>query len=153
MRRHQDQSPYAMILHTARVVRGDRRAVTVAEQDAAAESDCVEQLRQHVRRLALHVVERAWQRDRRRLAIARARVDEHAGAGFLGELLREIAPGCDRTESLVQHHDGRRRIRPRADHAVFERCGADREVAGVGEGHEPSLRSFWGAPQARARNP
>ena len=71
-------------------------------------------------------VERPRQRCRARIAVAGARIDEHAGAGRRGKLLRECAPQADAAEPLVQHHDGRRRIGPRPDHAVFEPHAAAR---------------------------
>jgi hypothetical protein len=139
VRRDQNEPAHAMILHAAGVPRRNGRAVAVAEQDAALEADRVEQLRQHVGRLALHVVELARQLDGRRASVAGARIDEHAGAGFLREPRGEIAPCGHRAEPLVQHHDGRRRVRARPDHAVLERCAADRELALVRERAHSSL--------------
>ena len=93
----------------------------------------VEQLWQHLERLDMHVIERARQRDRRRGAIARARIDEHAGRGRGLQPVRKIAPQPDTAEALVQHDDGRRLIRRGTDHAVFEIGRADGEEAGGGE--------------------
>ncbi len=100
------------------------------EQEAAAKADPVEQFRQHLERFDMHVVERPRQFCRRRGAVARARIDEHAGAGRGLQPVRKIAPQPGRAETLVQHDDGRRVRGRRADHAVFKLGGADGEEAG-----------------------
>ncbi len=61
----------AMILMGAGIDRRDRGAVGMAEQQAAAKADRVEQFRQHVERLDMHVVERARQLHRRRMRRSR----------------------------------------------------------------------------------
>ena len=104
------------------------------EQQPAAKADCVEQFWQHVERLDVHVVERARQFHRRRGAVAGARIDEHAGAGRGLQFFGKVAPQAGGAEAFVQHHDGRRLLGRRADHAVFEIGGADGEEAGGGEG-------------------
>ena len=87
-----DEAAYAMILMRAGIDRRDRGAVGMAEQQTAAKADRVEQFRQHVERLALHVVERARQFHRRRMAIAGARIGEHAGAGRGLKFFGKVAP-------------------------------------------------------------
>jgi len=95
----------------------------------------LEQLRQHVERLDLHIVERARQLDRARCTITGARIDEHAGAGRALQLLGEVAPQRGRTQSLMQHDDGRRLVGRWADHAVFELGHADAQKACGRKGH------------------
>ena len=97
---------------------------------AAAETDLIEQLWQHIERLDVHVVERARQLRRRRRAITAARIGEDAGAGGGLQLVRKIAPQAGGAEAFVQHHDGRRVLGRGTDHAVFEIGGADGEEAG-----------------------
>jgi hypothetical protein len=99
----------------------------MAEQKPAAKADFVEQFRQHLAGLDMHVIERTWQRCWRRGAIAGARIDEHAGRGGGLQLFRKIAPSSS-TAAFMQHHDNRR-VGRRADHAVFEMRGADGEEA------------------------
>ena len=55
MRRDQHQSADAMILMRAGINRRDRSAVAVAEQKPALETDGVEQKRQRLARLVMHV--------------------------------------------------------------------------------------------------
>ena len=101
----------------------------MAEQKAAAKADLVEQFRQHVERLDMHVVERARQFRRRRMAVTGARIGEHAGAGRGLKFFGKVAPQSGRSEAFMQHHDDRRILGRRADHAVFEMGGADGEEA------------------------
>ena len=101
----------------------------MSEQQAAAKADRIEQFRQHVERLDVHVVERARQFYRRRGAIAGARIGEYAGAGRGLQFFRKVAPQPGGAEAFVQHHDGRRLLGRWADHAVFEIGGADGEEA------------------------
>ena len=91
MRRDQDEPAHAMILHAAGIDRRDRRAVAVAEQEAAAKADGVEHARQHLAGFLVHEFGRARHRARRRAAVTGARIDEHAGAGRRGELRRETS--------------------------------------------------------------
>ena len=123
------------------------------EQQAAAKADLVEQLRQHVERLDMHVVERPRQFHRRRCAIAGARIGEHASAGRGLKLFRKVAPQPGRAEALMQHHDGRRALGRRADHAVFEMGGADGEEAGGGKGGHVVCPSYSVIPDGSRSEP
>ncbi len=100
------------------------------DEKAAAKADLVEQFWQNFQCLDMHVVERARQFCRRRGAIARARMDEHAGAGHGLEFFGKIAPQPGRSQAFVQHDNGRRVSGRGPDHAVFEIGGADGEEAG-----------------------
>jgi hypothetical protein len=97
----------------------------------------------------MHVVERARQRDLRRSAIARARIDEHAGPGRGLKFFRKLSPQPDRAEALMQQDNGRRIIGRGTDHAVFEIGGADGEEAGGGEG---GVHFFLPAPNTFIRH-
>ena len=90
------------------------------DQQAAPEADRLEQARQCLPRLVMHVAQGPRQRDRARLAVAGARIDEHAGAGRRRELVGKIAPHSDAAETLVQQHERRRLVGARPDHAVFQ---------------------------------
>src|SRR5580692_719808 len=92
MRRDQHDTTDAVIASTAGIDRSDRGAVGMAEQHAALKADGVEQRRQHVERLAAHIVERSRQRDWRRGAVAGARIDEYAHSGGRLQGLRKISP-------------------------------------------------------------
>ena len=138
-----------MILRAAGVNRGDRCAVAVAEQEPALKADGVEHMRQHAR-LVVHEAHGARQQAGARAAIAGARIDKHADACRGGELRWKIAPQPDAAEPFVQHHDGRRFVRPRADHAVFEPRRADVEEACVGKPHGYSLVSSHGATMRKS---
>src|SRR5450631_3958120 len=81
MRRDQREAADAVILMAAGVDRRDGSAVAVAYQQPALEADLIEQARQHVARLVVHVSQWARQRHRARFAIAGARIDEYPGAG------------------------------------------------------------------------
>ena len=63
MRRDQHEAAHAEILARTGVDRGDRGAVAVAEKEAAAEADRIEQPRQHIAGLVVHEVEWARQRN------------------------------------------------------------------------------------------
>ncbi len=65
MRRDQHQPAHAMILHAAGIDGRNRCAVGMAEQEAAPESDGVENFWQNIQRLDVHEVQRARQLDRR----------------------------------------------------------------------------------------
>ena len=134
MRRDQRQPAHAMILIAAGIDRRDRGAVGMAEQDAAAEADRVEQLRQHIERLDMHVVERA-----RQLAPASTRHSPRANRRTRRRRSRPAAfresrptapteprPSCSMTMVGAASGCG-------TDHAVFEIGGADAEEAGGGE--------------------
>ena len=54
-----------------RIDRGDRCAIGMPDQQAAAKADRVEKFRQYVERLDVHVIDRTRQRRRRRGAVAR----------------------------------------------------------------------------------
>ena len=136
MRRDQRQPADAMILMTAGIDRGNRGAVAVADQQPALEADGIEQGRQRFARLVVHVSERARQRDRARLAVAGARIDENATPRRVAKPVGKIAPQADAAEPLVQQNQRRRLVRPRPDHAVFQALRAEREEAGIREGHD-----------------
>src|SRR4051812_619689 len=151
MRRDQHEAVQAMILMRAGIDRRDRGAVGMAEQQAAPEADRVEDLRQHVQGLALHVVERARQRDRARLAIACTRIGKDAGGGCLLQLFREVTPEADGAEAFVQHDDGGCIGGLRRQPFVFEAGVADAEEAGGSESHffvRPSPSSCPGLTRA-----
>ena len=104
MRRDQHEAAHAVILHAARIDRRDRGAVAVAEQKAALKTDRVEHARQHIAGFLVHEARRARQLARARLAVAGARIDEHAGAGRRRDLVRksphsptEPRPSCSIT--------------------------------------------------------
>ena len=101
----------------------------MTNQQAAAEADRVQQLRQDVERFAVHVVERARQLDWRGRAIAGARIEKYAGAGRGLQFFGKVAPQRGGAEAFMQHDDGRRLLRCRTDHAVFEVGFADAEEA------------------------
>jgi hypothetical protein len=109
-----------VVLDAAGINRGDRRAIAVADEKSTAEAYRVEHARKHVQRLLVHERQRARQACRRGVAVAGARVGKNAGAGCCRQLLREGAPTGDAAEALVQQNKGRRDIRTRTDHAVFE---------------------------------
>ena len=134
MRGDQRKALHAVILMRTRIDRRDRGAIGMAEQQAAAKADLVEQFWQYVERLDMHVVERPRQFHRRRIAVACARIDEHAGAGRGLKSFGKVAPQSGRSEAFMQHHNGRRALGRRADHAVFEMRGADGEEARGGKG-------------------
>ena len=92
MRRDQHQAAHAMVLHAAGIDRRNRRAVAVAEQQAALEADGGEHARQHFDRLFLHERGRAGHGAGRRPAIAGARINEHAGASRRRQSDRETIP-------------------------------------------------------------
>jgi len=71
----------AMILMAAGIDRRDRSAVGMPEQQPAAKADRIEQLRQHIERLGVHVIDGTRQFHRRRGAVARAGIKENSGAG------------------------------------------------------------------------
>ena len=77
----------------------------MADEQAALEADPVEQFRQHLAGLALHVIERPRQRHRARGAIAGARIGKYGGAGGLLKLVGEIAPQADGAEAFMQQHN------------------------------------------------
>ena len=135
MRRDQHQPAHAVILHAAGIDGGDRGAVAVAEQKTALKADCREHARQHFAGLLMHEGGRARQFAGTRLAVAGARIDKHAGAGRRRDLIGKRSPQADAAEALVQHHDGRRRVGPRPDHAVFEPQRRQIEKALVGKRH------------------
>ena len=142
MRRDEHQPAHAMILHGTGVDRRDRGAVAVAEQKAALKADRVEHARQHRAGFLVHERDRARHRTWARRAVTGARIDEDAGAGRLSDGVRKTSPQADGAETFVQHDDGRRRIGPRADHAVFEPQRLEVEKTFVGERHDlPSSRA------------
>ena len=73
----------------------------------------------------------------------RAILDEkHVGAGRFGDGVGKTSPQADGAKTFVQHDDGRRGVRARADHAVFEPQRIEIEKAFVGERHDlPSSRA------------
>src|SRR5258705_9585119 len=109
----------AVILNTAGIDRRYRSAVGMPEQEAAAKADFLKQFWQNLERLDLHVVERPRQPGRRRIAIARARIDEHTGPGRGLEPGRKISPQRNRANTLVKHDEGRRVISAAAENAEF----------------------------------
>ena len=108
MRRDQHQTADAMILDGAGIDRGNRGAVAVPEQQTAAEIDGGEHAREHIARLLVHEGDRARQLRRRRAAIARARIGEHAGAGRRGKPAGKAPPHVHAAQALMQQHEGRR---------------------------------------------
>ena len=131
MWRHQHQAADAMILMAAGIDRRDGRAVAVTDQKPALETDRIEQARQRLARLVVHIGERPRQLHRRRLAVAGTRIGEHAATGRFLQAIGEITPQTDAAQTFMQHDDRRRRIRPRANHAVFEILGTNIEEAGI----------------------
>jgi hypothetical protein len=147
-----------VILHAAGIDRSDRGAVGMADEDAAPEADLIKQFRQHVQRLAMHVVDRPRQRDGSRVAIAGARIDEDTGARRLLKFVGKVAPQRGGAEAFMQHDEGRRFLGCRTDHAVFEIAVADAEEAGRREGHNVSFRHSGrlaqrADPESRDRSP
>jgi hypothetical protein len=138
MRSHQRQAAHAVVLDAAGVDCGDRGAVAVADEQAAAEADCVEHARQHVAGFLVHEGDRARQLRRRRVAVAGARIGEHADAGRRRELVGEAPPHRDRAEPLVQQDERGGLIWPRSDHAVFEPHVGELDEACIGEIHDPA---------------
>src|SRR6185312_3499338 len=136
MRRDQHDSAEAMILMGAGIDRGDGRAIAVTDQYTAPEIDCIEQRRHDGPRFIVHVGQWSGKIDRRRSAVARARINEDAAAGRPLQPVREVAPQVDAAETLVQQHQRRRDIRPRPDHPVFKTLGADGEEAGICKRHD-----------------
>ena len=130
VRRDHRHSMHAMIQNAARIDRRDRSAVGMSNQKAAAKTDLVEQLRQDLERLNMHVIERARQRDLCRGAITRARIYKQAGPGRGGNPVRKISPQRGTAQALVQQDDGRRFVRRGTHHAVFEVGRADADEAG-----------------------
>src|SRR6266404_2941457 len=138
---HRDPAD-AVILNTAGIDCRYRSAVGMPEQEAAAKADFLKQLWQNLERLDVHVVERPRQAGRRRIAIARARIDEHTGPGRGLKPVRKISPQRNRAKTFVQHDDARRVIGVGTDHAVFEIGSADAEKAGGCEsGHGVSFHT------------
>src|SRR6266446_5957604 len=136
MGRDHRYAAYAVILNTAGIDRRNRSAVGMPEQKAAAKADFVEQFWQNLERLDMHIVERTRQLDRRRAAIARARIDEYTGPGRGLEPVRKISPQPNRAKTFMQHDDGRRLVRCGTDHAVFEIGSADAQgTRGCEGGH------------------
>ncbi len=105
-------------------------------QKTAPETDSVEHAGKHRARLVVHERNRARQLGGRRVPIAGARIGEDSDGGGGGQLVRKAAPYPGGAEPLVQQHDGRRHIRPRPDHAIFEPHVGEIQKALVGEvGH------------------
>src|ERR1700747_2145969 len=92
MRGDQREAVEPVVRNAAGVDRSDRGAVGMAEQEPVPKADLIEQFWRYFQSLAMHIVERPRQLHRRGRAIARARIDEHAGAGRSLQRLRKISP-------------------------------------------------------------
>ena len=97
--------------HPRRVSRsrqqGDRAAVAVPEEHGAIDAGGVEHAGQRPRGFAVHEVDRQTVTTRIGVAVAAAAVGEHRAAGAGGQRGREIAPGGDAAQALVEQDDGR----------------------------------------------
>src|SRR5512141_748763 len=102
----------------------------MSNQKAAAKSDLVEQLRQYLERLDMHVIDRARQLDPCRGAITRARIYEHTAPGRGGKPIRKITPQRGTAQAFMQHDDGRPVLRRGTNHAIFKIGSADANEAG-----------------------
>ena len=89
------------------VVERDRAAVAMADQHAVGDGERLEQVRQHVVGLDLHVADARIGRPRARAAISRAVVDDAVTARGVAQLLREIPPHLDAAQPLVQEDERR----------------------------------------------
>src|SRR6187431_392822 len=154
MRRNQHEAADPVILMAAGVDRCNRGAVAVADQQPAPEADGIEQLRQALARLVMHIRERARQADRTRFPVARARIDERAGTRRGRKFLGKIVPQADTAQPFVQQHEGWRLVRLRPDKAVFDAMPVNIEKPSFSKCHQrapgPSARSLkrWIFPVA-----
>ena len=114
----------------------------------AADAGLIEHARQHLARLVVHVAERTRQRHRIGLAVAGARIGEHAVAGALGKLAREIAPHRDTAEALVQQHQLGAASGPGPHHAASTRRPSSR-----GSSRAAALSAALTAPPCRVAAP
>lgn len=80
----------------------------MADQDGAAHAQRVEQFRQHLVGVLVHVPDGAGERVGSAAAVAVAGVDQGAASGGGGELGGETSPGREAAESAVQKDQGER---------------------------------------------
>ena len=92
----------------------------MADKHAAPKSDGAQHAGKYLDGLAGHVVQGARQRCRVGLAVARARIGEHAISRPPREVLRKVLPQSDRTQPLMQQHERRRGLRRGTPTAAFE---------------------------------
>src|SRR5665647_2024384 len=107
MRCHQNDTTHARICNISDIGGGHRSAVAVTEQKPPTKSDRFEDFRQDVERVTLHIIDRKGRHNRRRCAVAGARIDKYAGASLFENTTREFAPRADGAKSFVQHDDRR----------------------------------------------
>ncbi len=107
----------------------DRPAIGMPEEERPLEVEDVQQCRQPDERFIVHVRGGVRLGTRRRSAEAVARVDDRVAPGGIRDALGEVAPEADRTERLVQEHDGRRTRPPLRRHQAddFEAGIANRD--------------------------
>ena len=148
MRRDEHEAAHAMILDIARVDRRDRGAIGMPEKEATAKADPLQELREHVERLVMHVAQLARQLDGARCAIAGARIGKDAGSGRRRQRIGEIAPEADRAQALMKHDDGRGLARIGADMAIFETALTDIEHAGSFKRHHNVRRASLCRPRS-----
>ena len=98
----------------------DRSPVAVSEQYRIADSQHLEQGRQRLAPLVVHVRRNARAAQRRRKPVSVARIYQRAASGAPRQRRRKIAPECGRAESLVQKHQGREPIARRGNARVFQ---------------------------------
>src|SRR5712675_1802162 len=100
VRRHNHQPPDAPAHR--RVDKRDRTAVGMPDENRLADAEPLEQLRQDLERLDMHVVDRARPAQHFGLTVAVARVDHRGAAGRRSRLPREIAPHRDRAQAFME---------------------------------------------------
>ncbi len=135
----------------------DRPAVAVADEQRRVDAEFREQGRQHDPRLAMEIVGAAPLRERRRAAVAAARIDEAGRGEPVAHGARKIAPARDRAQPFVQEDERRgaafRRDAEDLEPLVGDLDESDRHAArGIRRRTSGRTRRAGCAPKRRALN-
>ncbi len=106
----------------------DRRAVAVTEKDRVLELEMLEDGREHLEGLLVHVADRPLPAQGVGAAVTRPAVDESAAAGRGCQAIGKIPPHRDAAKALVQENDRGRVTGTRPDPAVFQAPPEDLEA-------------------------
>ena len=90
------------------------------DEDGLVDAESIEQLRQGDQRLFVHVSHRAMLRQRVRIAIAVAGVDDCVAVGRVSEAMWKIPPHRERSQAFVEKHKRGPLQEPDFDAFVFD---------------------------------
>ena len=96
---------------TRREQERDRAAVAVAKQNRFLQAEGIENLRQRMRRLALHEIGLARAGQRIRAAMAPAFIDQRVATGGARQGVGKMLPLGNAAQALMQKNDGRAKAR------------------------------------------